>query len=103
MEPLAPINCYRNIRSLIDFAEQGDADAQYHLALMYHHGTDVEQDLKQAAKWYRQAAASRHPGALDNLGMMYQEGTGVQQDQEKGMKLIRQAKAFGVQLSPQSC
>ena len=37
-------------------AEQGNAEAQYNLALVYANGQGVPQDYKQAAKWYTKAA-----------------------------------------------
>ena len=37
-------------------ADQGDADAQYDLGLMYDSGRFVPQDDAQAVAWYRQAA-----------------------------------------------
>ena len=37
-------------------AEAGDADAQYNLGLMYVLGEGVEQDFKEAVKWYQKAA-----------------------------------------------
>ena len=40
-------------------AEQGDADAQYMLALLYDNGVGVERDLAEAARWYIQASTTR--------------------------------------------
>ena len=37
-------------------AEQGNADAQGNLGLIYVTGQGVTQDFKEAAKWYRLAA-----------------------------------------------
>ncbi|MDA8703246.1 hypothetical protein N9M30_04760, partial [Pseudomonadales bacterium] len=34
-------------------AEQGDATAQFNLALMYDNGQGVIEDDKEAVKWYR--------------------------------------------------
>ncbi len=44
-------------------ADQGNASAQYNLALMYHHGQGVPQDYAEAARWYRRAADEGHAGA----------------------------------------
>jgi TPR repeat protein len=35
-------------------AEQGVANAQYNLGIMYDNGEGVKQDYAEAAKWYRQ-------------------------------------------------
>lgn len=37
------------------FAEQGDAEAQYNLALMYSNGEGVNKDNSEAEYWYRKA------------------------------------------------
>ncbi|MGB7369299.1 MAG: sel1 repeat family protein, partial [Methylovirgula sp.] len=37
-------------------ADQGNADAQYNLGVMYANGQGVPQDYAEAAKWYRLAA-----------------------------------------------
>lgn len=52
-------------------AEKGNATAEYGLGHMYQYGIGVPQDLSQAVKWYRQAAAQGYPDAqnqLDRLG-----------------------------------
>ena len=40
----------------LPLAEQGDADAQYNLGVMYNEGEGVPQDYKEATKWFRLAA-----------------------------------------------
>ena len=37
-------------------AEQGHADAQYNLGLMYDYGGGVPEDDAEAVRWYRKAA-----------------------------------------------
>ena len=37
-------------------AEQGDAEAQFNLGLMYTNGDGVPQDYQEAVSWYRKAA-----------------------------------------------
>lgn len=44
-------------------AQDGNAEAQYHLAYMYQSGTGVQQNDKEALKWYLKAAANGHQGA----------------------------------------
>ena len=64
-------------------AEQGDAYAQFNLALMYDNGQGVPQDDKEAAKWYRLAAEQGLGDAQYNLSLCYYEGQGVEKDLEK--------------------
>ncbi|MCH9750275.1 MAG: sel1 repeat family protein, partial [Proteobacteria bacterium] len=52
-------------------ADQGDADAQYSLGLMYAKGDGVLKDYKQAAKWYQKAADQGDADAQYILGLMY--------------------------------
>ncbi|MBL0641313.1 sel1 repeat family protein, partial [Aeromonas veronii] len=52
-------------------AEQGDAEAQFNMGLMYDQGQGVPQDDGQAMAWYRLAAEQGHVGAQFNLGWMY--------------------------------
>ncbi|WP_139751425.1 tetratricopeptide repeat protein, partial [Aeromonas media] len=61
-------------------AEQGYANAQGMLGLMYEQGKGVAQDDKQAVAWYRKAAEQGYATAQFNLGAMYNTGSGVAQD-----------------------
>jgi len=58
-------------------AEQGNAEAQNNLGLMYYKGEGVVQDYKEAVKWYRLAAEQGNGDAQRNLGFMYDIGKGV--------------------------
>ncbi len=49
-------------------AEQGYADAQYHLSLMYMEGQSVERDLIEAYIWLDLAVKQDHRGALKTRG-----------------------------------
>jgi TPR repeat protein len=55
-------------------ADQGDADAQYNLGLMYYNGNGVPQNYSQAAVWYRKAGTQGHSDSLNNLGAGYELG-----------------------------
>lgn len=68
------------VEMLRPLAEQGDADAQLNLGLMYKIGEGVPQDYAEAAKWYRKAADQGLNDAQNNLGVMYSSGLGVSQD-----------------------
>jgi uncharacterized protein len=61
-------------------AEQGDAEAQYNLGIMYSNGQGVIQDDTEAVNWYRKAAEQGSARAQFNLGGMYSMGQGVIQD-----------------------
>ena len=78
-----------------DTAEQGYANAQYNLGLMYKNGDGVVQDYAEAVKWYRLAAEQGYANAQYNLGLMYKNGDGVVQDYAEAVKLYRLAAAQG--------
>ena len=44
-------------------AEQGHAQGQYNLAVMYGDGKGVSQDYAEAVKWYRKAAEQEYAKA----------------------------------------
>ena len=44
-------------------AEQGDAEAQYNLAIMYDKGDGTEQDKQKAVYWYTKAAEQGYASA----------------------------------------
>ena len=61
-------------------ADQGTAEAQGNLGLMYDNGQGVPQDYAEALKWYRKAADQGEANAQFNLGVMYSKGQGVPQE-----------------------
>ena len=58
-------------------AEKGDRVAQHNLGVMYEKGQGVEQDFKEAVKWFRKSAEQGDAIAQSNLGFMYENGQGV--------------------------
>ncbi len=76
-------------------AEQGNAEAQYKLAMLYDRGIGVENDNSEALKWYRQAAEQGYAKAQYNLGMMYFFGKGVPQDKVTGYQWVALAADRG--------
>ena len=61
----------------LEAANQGSAEAQVSLGVMYENGTGVLRDYEKALSWYRKAADQGHFGAQNNLGLMYAAGRGV--------------------------
>ena len=77
-------------------AEQGDANAQFNLGLMYAQGQGVTQNYKEAVKWYTKAAEQGVAAAQSNLGVMYDQGQGVTQNYREAVKRYRKAAEQGV-------
>jgi len=67
-------------------AEQGHAQAQHNLGLMYHLGRGVPQDDTETVKWVSKAAEQGHADSQYNLGLMYGYGQGVPQDYVQAYK-----------------
>ena len=61
-------------------AEEGHANAQGNLGVMYANGQGVPQDYAQALIWLRKAADQGDAVAQNNLGGIYYEGQGILQD-----------------------
>jgi len=77
-------------------AEQGDADAQFNLGVMYDMGLGVPQDYQEAVRWYRRAAEQGNAGAQNNLGFMYGNAQGVPKDYVLAHMWLNLAEAKGV-------
>jgi len=77
-------------------AEDGDAEAQFNLGVMYDDGEGVPQDYKEAFKWYTKSAEQGVAEAQHNLGWMYDKGEGVPQDQKEAVKWYRKAAEQGL-------
>ena len=76
-------------------AEQGDANAQFNLGLMYGTGRGVRPDDAEAVRWYRLAADQGHAIAQNSLGVMYSSGRGVAQDDAEAVRWYRLAAEQG--------
>jgi len=76
-------------------AEQGDASAQFKMALMYDRGKGMPQDYSKAVKWLRKSAEQDFVKAQYNLGCMYDSGQGVLQDHAEATKWYRKAAERG--------
>lgn len=55
-------------------AEDGDAEAQYQLALRYESGNGEQRDGARAVQWYLRAARQGHRKAMLALAHIYREG-----------------------------
>ena len=76
-------------------AEQGTAEAQYLLGVMYEKGRGVQQDYAKARKWWGKAAAQGYAEAQCDLGSMYAEGRGVLPDYTMAREWFEKAAAQG--------
>ena len=84
-----------NLATLKAKAEAGDPAAQTRVGKIYLTGTSVKADVKEAAKWFQQAADKNYPDALAALGELTQAGQGVPRNLEEAAKLYRRAAENG--------
>jgi len=84
------------LRILRPLAEQGDANAQFNLGVMYKRGDGVPQNTAEAAKWYEKAAGQGYAPAQYNLASLYEKGLGVPPDYPKAAGLYRAAAEQGL-------
>jgi TPR repeat protein len=52
------------MRSLLTYADLGDADAMHYIGVMYEKGLGVEKDSSLATQWHQKAAAAREVAAM---------------------------------------
>lgn len=72
-----------DINQTIRLANQGEAEAQNRLGVMYHEGQGVRQNHTKAVEWYQKSANQGVSQAQYNLGVMYDQGLSVRQDHKK--------------------
>ena len=77
-------------------AEQGDAEAQFYLGVMYDKGRGVPRDYVDAMQWYRKAAVRGVAEAQYNLALMYDKGQGIKQDYMAAARWYREAADQGL-------
>jgi len=80
-------------------AEQGYADAQYDLGLMYTEGRGVVEDDAEGVVWLRKAGDQGHAEAQFQLGKMFELGEGVTRDLDEATRWYRLAGEQGVVLA----
>ncbi len=69
-----------NLEVIQTRANDGNAQAQFELGLLYSQGKTVSIDTATAAKWLQKAAESNHVAAMTLLAWMYVKGEGVKED-----------------------
>ena len=84
------------LREWKPLAEQGYADAQNNLGVMYKHGHSVAQDHAEAARLFRLAAEQGDARAQSNLGNIYSNGRGVARDYAEAVRWYRLAAEQGI-------
>ncbi len=76
-------------------ADEGHADSQFNVALMFEKGIGVEKDEKQAVVWYEKSALKGNAPAQFNLGVLYENGRGTAVNFPKANEWYRKAAVQG--------
>lgn len=76
-------------------AIEGEASAQYRLAVMYEKGQGVPQDDAKAVSWYIKAAVQDDARAQFALAEMYAKGKGVEQNDKQAATWYLEAADHG--------
>ena len=90
------------LREWTPLAEQGDADVQYSLGMMYDLGQGVRQNYIAAVKWYKLAAEQGQANAQAALGQMHQNGEGVPKDLIRAHMWFHIAATAGVKYADEA-
>ena len=80
-----------DMKTLIQKANQGNAEAQFSLGYAYAGGDNVEQSDTQAVYWYKKSAEQGLAEAQNNLGSFYYLGKGVEQSITKAVYWYKKA------------
>lgn len=73
----------------------GNAEAQYHLGMIYHFGLGVEQNPVKARGWYKEAAEQGNADAQFYLGELFYSGQGIEKSIGKAIECFVRAAAKG--------
>ncbi len=57
--------------AMVALANKGDAEAQYHVGMMYNNGIGTQKDPRQAFEWFQKSTASKDPLGAYKLGCYY--------------------------------
>ncbi len=87
----------RAMQLLSPAAEQGHAQAQHMLAIMYQNGLGVVQSDMAAYKWMRDSAEQGYGLAQHGLGFMYLEGECIVRNGTKAAEWFQKAAEQGLQ------
>lgn len=72
-------------------AEQGNAESQRNMGIIYENGYEGVKDYAQAIKWYLLAADQGDRVAEYRLGNMYYKGNGFERDHKKAFEWFRRS------------
>lgn len=76
-------------------AAKNNADAQYHLALLYKTGKGTDQSHEKAFYWFKKSANQGNARAQYNCGILFENGYGVIANEKKAIRWYKMAAKNG--------
>ena len=76
-------------REWLDRAKEGDAIAQYQLALCVEYGDRIERDLDIAFDWADESSLHGYPAGTHLVGKLYESGEGITQNKSKAKEYYK--------------
>ncbi len=86
----------QDVQAIADMAQNGDAEAQRHLGMLFFYGEGIAQDYTQAAGWFAKATQQGDSKSTYSLGYMMAKGLGVPKDVGAAITLLNMAAKAGV-------
>ena len=83
----------RKIEDIVELANHGNPEAEYELGYRFDNGLDVEQDYREALKWYLKASEKGNADAFLAAAELYYWGHGIRRDKEKSQWFFLKACA----------
>lgn len=80
-------------------ADNGNAQAQYELGILYMFGLGVTENRMAAFNWYRKSAENGYAKAQQSIAIMYASGADVDKDDVKALEWHKKAAIQGDDLS----
>jgi TPR repeat protein len=85
----------KSLWEIYTLALRGDREAQFMVGVLFEKGSEVEQNLTQAAAWFEKSAEQGHVDAQYNLGLMYATARGVEENSTKAKEWLKKAADQG--------
>lgn len=97
----ASANDADTFNAMLALANTGDAEAQYHVGMMYNNGIGTQKDPSQAFGWFEKSTAANDPLGAFKLGCYYagQFAGVVKTDENKALKYKLIAATAGYSLA----
>lgn len=86
----------RENADLLKSANEGNAQSQFELGLIYYQGKEIAKNYDNAFSWFSKASQNNHPGSSFYLGIMYMDGNGTDKDCAQSLKYYKKAASANV-------